>query len=100
MALEQLGQPARSLCGLRSPEPRARQRGGGDAGARAGVGGTGKSAQPGEERMAVPQKAVRRQFLFLQSQLPLFKRAGLVQARTAPLILLNWLPREGSGKGS
>ena len=53
-----------------------------------------------EERMAVPQKPVRRQFLFLQSQLLLFKRAGLVQARTPPLILLNWLPREGSGKGS
>lgn len=47
--MEQLGQPARSLCGLPNPEPRARQRGGGDAGTRAGVGGAGKLAQPGRK---------------------------------------------------
>lgn len=65
VALEQLGQPARSLCGP--------QRGRGRR-ASAGVGGTGKSAQSPEERMASsPSKRVRRQFHFLQSQLPLFK---------------------------
>lgn len=58
----------------------------------------GNRLSPGRKNGS-PSKPVRRQFLFLQSQLPLFKRAGLVQTRTAPLIFLNWLPREGSGKG-
>lgn len=59
----------------------------------------GNRLSPGEKNGS-PSKPVRRQFLFLQSQMLLFKHAGLVQTRTAPLILLNWLPREGSGKGS
>lgn len=80
---------AGSTCALSLWSARGRR-----CGARAGVGGTGKSAQPGEERMAAPQSRSGDSSIFFKAS------CRYSSMRTAPRILLNWLPREGSGKGS
>lgn len=76
------------------------RRGGGDAGPALEWVVPGNRLSLPEERMAVPQSGSGDSSIFSKASCRYSKRAGLVHTGMAPRILLNWLPREGSGKGS